>query len=145
LEIRLTGTKLAARPSQSLVSFADELADPLDAPVLDDDPRSVRNALAGAYHLLSPAAAHLFGRLGRYPGSSLCLQTTAAEAGISVRRLRQLFDELIALHLVVEDGPDRYRFHDIVCRFARQCAAELVEWDAVDEWMRQRVADSYRI
>jgi DNA-binding SARP family transcriptional activator len=145
LEIRLTGTKLAARPWQSLTSFADELADQLDDPVLGDDPRSVRAALAGAYELLSPAAAHLFGRLGRYPGSSLCLQTTAAEADISVRKVRQLFDELIAVHLVVEDGPDRYRFHDIVRRFARQCAAELVDRDAVDEWMRQRVADSYRI
>jgi hypothetical protein len=145
LEIRLTGTKLASRPWQSLTSFADELADPLDDPVLEEDPRSVRAALAAAYQALSPAAAHLFGRLGRYPGVSLCLQTTAAEADISVRRVRQLFDELIAVHLVVEDGPDRYRFHDIVRRFARQCAAELVDRDAVDEWMRQRVADSYRI
>ncbi len=145
LEIRLTGTKLAARPWQSLASFADELDDQLDDPVLDEEPRSVRAALAGAYDLLSPAAAHLFGRLGRLAGSSLCLQTTAAEADISVRRVRQLFDELISVHLVVEDGPDRYRFHDVVRRFARRCAAELVDRDAVDEWMRQRVADSYRI
>jgi DNA-binding SARP family transcriptional activator len=145
LEIRLAGTKLVARPWQSLTSFADELADPLDDPVLGEDPRSVRAALAAAYSTLSPAAAHLFGRLGRYPSVSLCLQTTAAEAEISVRRVRQLFDELIAVHLVVEDGPDRYRFHDIVRRFARQCAAELVDRDAVDEWMRQRVVDSYRI
>ncbi|GIH03269.1 hypothetical protein Rhe02_13360 [Rhizocola hellebori] len=145
LEIRLTGSKLAARPWQSLNSFADELAEQLDDPVLGDDPRSVHAALAGAYQSLSPAAAHLFGRLGRYPVSSLCLQTTAAEADISVRRMRQLFDELTTVHLVIEDGPDRYRFHDIVRRFARRCAAELVDRDAVDEWMRQRVADSYRI
>ncbi len=145
LEIRLTGTRLGARPWQSLASFADELEEQGDDPVPGEEERSVCAALTAAYRALSPAAAHLFGRLGRYPDTSLCLQTTAAEAEISVRKVRLLFDELVAVHLVVEDGPNRYRFHDLVRRFARLCAAELTDRDAVDEWMRRRVADSHRI
>jgi hypothetical protein len=76
-------------------------------------------------------------------------------ADSSVRRVRRLLDELAAAHLIVEVGPDRYRIHDVVRRFARQCGAELVDRDAVDELVRHwgtgvtdtagRMADSYRI
>ena len=55
-----------------------------------------------------------------------------------MRRIRRLLDELVAAHLIVEIGPGRYRIHDVVRRFARQCGAELVDRDAVDEWVRDR-------
>ncbi len=136
LAIRLVGTKLAARPWQSLTSFAEELDGQAGLPVLDDDPRSVNAALASAHQSLSPAAAHLFGRLGLYAGDSLRFQVTPTAPDYSVRRLRNLLDELIAVHLIVEDGPGRYRFHDVVGRFARQCSADLADRDTVDDWMR---------
>lgn len=148
---RLAGTKLAARPWQSLASFVDELDDLADQG-LDDDPRSVRAALVSAHKALSPAAAYLFGRFGLSPSSSLSLHhmTTAPER--SLRRLRRLLDELVAAHLIVEVGPGRYRIHDVVRRFARQCGAELVDRDVVDELVRLpgaeaagRVADSHPI
>ncbi len=148
---RLAGTKLAARPWQSLASFADELDDLADQ-ALDDDPRSVRAALVGAHKALSPAAAYLFGRLGLNPSSSLSLHHMTTAPDGSLRRLRQLLDELVAAHLIVEVGPGRYRIHDVVRRFARQCGAELVDRDVVDELVRQtgteaagRVADSHPI
>jgi DNA-binding SARP family transcriptional activator len=154
LAIRLAGTRLAARPWQSLASFVDELDDLADL-VLDDDPRSVRAALVSAHRTLSPAAAYLFGRLGLNPSESLSLQhpTTATES--SIRRVRRLLDELVGAHLIVEVGPDRYRIHDVVRRFARQCGADLVDRDAVDELVRDhgpavtdavgRMADLHRI
>lgn len=140
LAIRLAATLLAARPGQSLASFADWLAEHADDQLLDDDPRSVRAALAEAYRSLSPAAAHLFGRLGLHAGTSVCLQQAAAAEDSSARRVRRLFDELVAVNLIVEAGPDRYRFHDIVRRFARQCGAEIVDRDVIDDWMRRRQA-----
>jgi hypothetical protein len=73
----------------------------------------------------------------------------------SIRRVRRLLDELVAAHLIVEVGPDCYRIHDVVRRFARQCGADLVDRDAVDELVRDhgpavtdavgRMADSHRI
>lgn len=150
---RLAGTKLATRPWQSLASFVDDLDDLADE-ILDEDPRGVRSALAGAYASLSPAAAYLFGRLGLCGLASVGLPHPSA-AVPSVRRVRQLLDELAAAHLIMEDGPDRYRMHDVVRRFARQCGAGLVDQDAVDAWVRHeamaareepgRMADSYRI
>jgi DNA-binding SARP family transcriptional activator len=137
LATRIAGTRLVARPWQSLASFVDELDETADV-VLDDDPRSVRAALASAHKTLSPAAAYLFGRIGLNPSPSLSLHhmTTAGDA--SIRRIRRLLDELVAAHLIVEIGPGRYRIHDVVRRFARQCGAELVDRDAVDEWVRDR-------
>jgi DNA-binding SARP family transcriptional activator len=153
LMIRLAGSQLAARPWQTLASFVDELEEHADLNlVLDEDHRSVRSALAGAYRGLSPAAAHLFGRLG-YGPSSLRLPGTGVAA--DTRRLRRLFDELVAAGLVVDVGADRYRVHDLVRRFARQCSADLMDRDTIDEWARQcdlpvtepadRMADLHRI
>ena len=131
LAARLAGTRLAARPWQSLESFVDELDDLTDL-VLDDDPRSVRAALVSAHDTLSPGAAHLFGRLGLNSSTSLGLQGSTTVGDRSIRRVRRLFDELVSAHLIVQVGPDRYRIHDVVRRFARQCGAELVDQDAVD-------------
>jgi DNA-binding SARP family transcriptional activator len=151
LATRLVGTKLAARPWQSMASFANELDDLADL-VLDDDPRSVRAALVSAHRALSPAAAHLFGRIGLNP-SSLSLRYPATAADPSMRRVRRLLDELVAVNLLLEVGHGRFRLHDVVRRFARQCGAELADRDAVDEWVRDRgtavadglMADSHRI
>jgi len=138
LAIRHAATLLAARPGQPLASFVDELDELAGNPVLNDDPRSVRAALVSAHTTLSPAAAHLFGQLGLSSSASIALQLTAANSGSSIRQLRRLFDELTAVHLIVEDGPDRYHIHDVVRRFARHCGAELADRDTVDEWMRHR-------
>ncbi|MGE5829663.1 MAG: BTAD domain-containing putative transcriptional regulator [Micromonosporaceae bacterium] len=150
LAIRIAGTKLAARPWQSLTDFVDELGELSDLS-LDDDPRSVHEALVSAHRSLSPAAAHLFGRLGLGP-TSPGLQPSA---DTTIGSLRRLFDELVAANLVTEVGPDRYLIHDVIRRFARQCAVELRDRDAVDEWVRRgtapgieavdRMADPYRI
>ncbi|MFD0822910.1 NB-ARC domain-containing protein, partial [Micromonospora zhanjiangensis] len=137
LAIRLVGSKLAARPGQELASFADELVESADD-LLVGDLRSVHAALASAHRSLSPAAAHLFGRLGLDPNSARCIHTTVPTADASARRVRRLIDELIAVNLVAEAGPDCYRFHDLVYRFARARGAELVDQDLVDEWMRHR-------
>lgn len=132
---RLAGTRVAARAWQSLASLVDEL-DELTGQILDDDPRSVQAALASAHATLSPAAAYLFGRLGRGRSPVVRLHPTTP-TDPSARQLRRLLDELVAAHLIVEVGPDRYRIHDVVQRFARRHAAELADGEAVvDEFVR---------
>ncbi|HEX6869767.1 MAG TPA: BTAD domain-containing putative transcriptional regulator [Micromonosporaceae bacterium] len=159
LAIRLAGTKLAARPWQSLASFVDELheledLEDVDELAPDEEARSVRAALASAHQTLSPAAAYLFSRLGLNPASSLSSLPQVLTKP-STRRVRRLLDELVAAHLIVEVGPERYRIHDVVHRFARKCGADLVDRDAVDEWVGHRsvqasetvscMVDSHRI
>ncbi|MEU4679099.1 BTAD domain-containing putative transcriptional regulator [Micromonospora sp. NPDC023737] len=126
LAIRSVAALLAARPGQSVSSFADELWEQGDGLLLDGDQRSVHTALAGAYRMLSPAAAHLFVRLGLTGQPSFRLCRTAA--GSQLSQTRRLFDELVAADLIVESGSDCYRFHDVVHRFARRCGEELNAW-----------------
>jgi DNA-binding SARP family transcriptional activator len=153
LATRLAGTKLAARPWQSVASFAHELDDLADL-ALEDDPRSVHGALVSAHKALSPAAAYLFVRIGFHPAAlSLRYPTTAADP--AMRFVRRLLDELVAANLLLEVGAGRYRLHDVVRRFARRCGEELADRDAVDEWVGRpapaaadppdRMADSQRI
>jgi DNA-binding SARP family transcriptional activator len=126
LAIRLAAALLAARPGQSIASFADELGEQGDGLVLDGDQRSVQAALAGAYRALSPAAAHLFVRLGLTGKPSFQLRRTAADGQLS--QTRRLFDELVSANLIVEAGSDSYQFHEVVHRFARRCGDELNAW-----------------
>jgi len=131
LAIRIAGATLASRSRQSLVSFADELAEGVDVLCVADDPRTVRAALAEAHAALDPAAMRLFGQLGLLPGDSACLHLAAAVANVSAVRARQLLDQLISANLVVETGSDRYWFHDMVLRYARQCGATLPDREVV--------------
>jgi predicted ATPase len=126
LAIRLAAALLLERPGQSLASFADELSELGDGPVLDGDPRSVEAALAGAYRALSPAAAHLFVRLGLNNQPFVKLRRTEPEAPL--HHTRRLFDELVTANLIVDAGGDCYQFHEIVHRFARRCGGELSAW-----------------
>ena len=132
LAIRIAGATLASRSRQSLASFADELAEGVDVLSVADDPRTVRAALAEAHAGLDPAAMRLFGQLGLLPGASACLQLAAAVANVSAVRARQLLDQLISANLVVETGSDRYWFHDMVLRYARQCGATLPDREVVE-------------
>ncbi len=133
LVIRLAGATLAARSTQSLTSFAEELRERADVLAIADDPRTVRAALTQAVASLDPAAERLFSQLGLLPGTSVSLQLAAAAAGTSVMRARRLLDELISANLVVETGPDRYWFHDLIWRYARRCGAGLSDREVIEE------------
>jgi hypothetical protein len=139
LVTRLVGTRLAAQPWQSMASLVEEL-DELADRILEEDPRGLRAALVSAHASLSPAAAYLLGRLGLSSSTIVSLYHPTPAAGTSLRRVRELLNELVAAHLLVEIGQDRFRIHDVVRRFARQCGAELVDRDAVDDWVRHRTA-----
>jgi len=133
LTVRHVAAKLASRPSQPVAEFVQELQEDghgeyADGLVLEGDSRSVHSALASAHQSLSPGAARLFGRLGLHAGE-ICLHLAAAAADTSVRRVRRLLDELVAVHLIVETVSGRFCFHDVIGRFARQRARE-EEWSA---------------
>jgi DNA-binding SARP family transcriptional activator len=135
LLLRHAAAKLAMRPSQSVSAYVAELERHAPAVVLGDDPRSVDDALGTAYDVLTPDAARLFERLGLLTGE-FCLHLAAAAAGTTGHRVRILLDELVGTHLVVEGGSGRFRYHEVVGRYARRLASQqewtLAGWGAVD-------------
>ncbi|GIE74277.1 hypothetical protein Aph02nite_02270 [Actinoplanes philippinensis] len=133
LTLRQAGAMLAARSAQPLASFADELRERADTLTVADDPRTVRAALAQARITVDPAAGRLFDQLGTLPAGSVRLDLAAAVAGLTRSRTRRLLDELISANLMVETGPDRYGWHDMVRRYARRRGIGMSDRDVAVE------------
>lgn len=133
LTLRQAGAMLAARSTQPLASFAEELRERADTLTVADDPRTVRAALAQARIAVDPAAGRLFDQLGVLPAGSVRLDLAAAVAGIAVSRTRRLLDELISANLMVETGPDRYGWYAMVRRYARRRGFGMSDRDVAAE------------
>lgn len=159
LALRIAAAKLVGRPGQSVRELVDVLAgaDRLDALSVEADSRSVRAVFATAYRALRRPAARLFRLLGLHPGGTFTAGLAAALAGLPAPAAARALADLAAAHLVVGAGPDRYRFHDLIGLFARQCAtldepeperaeaaARLVDWYLASTYAANRIADPGR-
>ncbi|MDG4820533.1 BTAD domain-containing putative transcriptional regulator [Asanoa sp. WMMD1127] len=122
IALRVAAARLSGRPRQPIAELVAELSDSgLDALSVDD--HSVRAVFAGAYQALSDPAARMFRLVGLHPGSTVSSWLAAAVVGDTHGRGRRGVDELAAAHLLSEVAVGRYRFHDLMRRYAVECAA----------------------
>ncbi|MFK5687966.1 hypothetical protein ACI3GN_15500, partial [Lactiplantibacillus plantarum] len=75
-----------------------------------------------SYHTLKPEAARLFRFLGVHPGPDIGVTAAASLAGMSPREVRPLLAELTRAHLIEEQAPGRYAFHDLLRAYAAELA-----------------------
>ncbi len=141
LAVRIAAAKIVGRTDHTdrpLAALVNELAGAgrLDALAIDGGSRSVRAVFASAYGALDPAAARLFRLLGLHPGQTVSHHLAAAMAGLPMAAARESIDALVNAHLLNEAGPGRWRMHDLVALFARQCAVS-------DETAHVRMLDWY--
>jgi tetratricopeptide (TPR) repeat protein len=124
LALRIAAAKLAAQPRRTIRDLTQDLAgaDRLDLLSVDGDSRSVRAVFVSAYGVLTATGARLFRLLGLHPGQTFGPHAAAAVADLTIGAARQAVDELVTAHLAIRAGAERYRFHDLVQLFARQCA-----------------------
>ncbi len=124
LAIRIAGARLAARPSWSLSTLAERLADQqrrLTELRLGD--LGVRGSLLVSYQALDdPGAARLLRLLGLLDGPDVTLPAAAALLGEPATVTQDALDELVDTHLLDEAPAGRYRLHDLVRLFARERA-----------------------
>jgi tetratricopeptide (TPR) repeat protein len=73
---------------------------------------------------VSPGASRLFQLLSLHPGPDFAAPAAAALAGVPVREARRLLTELADLHLLGEQLPGRYAFHDLLRAHAAELLAE---------------------
>src|SRR5256885_7635465 len=90
----------------------------------DGEAEAVRTAFAWSYRALPEPAARVFRLLGLHPGAEFGVAAAAAVAGIDANQVRQQLDILAGLHLVEENGPDRYQFHDLLRIYATDQARQ---------------------
>jgi DNA-binding SARP family transcriptional activator/tetratricopeptide (TPR) repeat protein len=123
LALRIIGEQVASRPEVPIRDLVDELAGHL----LDndsDEEASLAGAFAWSYDALRPDVARLFRILGLHPGRSISVEAAAALLSMPVSRVQRLLDAMARTHLVGHERLRRYRFHDLVRRFAADRAEE---------------------
>ncbi|MEV7625123.1 tetratricopeptide repeat protein [Actinoplanes sp. NPDC089786] len=130
LAIRIAAQLAASRPRLPLADLVEELGDERRRlAVLDtgDDPRAaVSTVFSWSIRHLAPPARHLFALLGLHPGPEFGPAAAAALAGTDVPAGRRALAAVARAHLVQENGPGRYRMHDLLRAYAvERAVAEL--------------------
>ncbi|WP_043573372.1 NB-ARC domain-containing protein [Actinopolyspora erythraea] len=111
---------LAARPHRSLAHAANQLREQRQrlATLPPSDDFSARSVVDICYRGLSSQAATLYRRLAQHPRGDLPVELTRHLAGIEGSDCERALAELHDARLL-EAGPQRYWFHDLVLAHAR--------------------------
>jgi len=102
----------------------------------------VRAVFSWSYQRLDAVAAWVFRLLGLHPGPDITAAAAASLTGLGMVQTRRALAELAGCHLVAEQLPGRFGFHDLL----RAYATELVGTHDTDAECRvacQRILDHY--
>jgi DNA-binding SARP family transcriptional activator/tetratricopeptide (TPR) repeat protein len=124
LALNIAAAQAATRPGRPLAALTAGLRDArdrLDALDADDD-TSVRSAFSWSYGQLSELTARVFRLLGLHPGPDIAVPAAASLACLSRGDTRRVLAELTAAHLVDENTPGRFAFHDLLRAYAAEQA-----------------------
>jgi DNA-binding SARP family transcriptional activator/tetratricopeptide (TPR) repeat protein len=129
LALRVVAEHVNSRPRVPLTDFVEELRDGRTLLGLGDSgygqDGSVRAAFAHSYRALDPDGQRLFRLLGLNPGADIGLDTAVALAGWERRYTKRVLDILVDAYLLAQpESRERYRFHDLVRKYAQECAAD---------------------
>jgi tetratricopeptide (TPR) repeat protein len=125
LALRLVAARLAARPSWAIADMADELRDEqhrLAAMRVEDV--SVRAAFELSYRGLGEQEKAVFRRLGLHSAGELGLPVAVALGGVDRTTGRDAMERLVDYSLIRETARHRYRMHDLMRQYARECASD---------------------
>jgi DNA-binding SARP family transcriptional activator/tetratricopeptide (TPR) repeat protein len=127
LALRGIADRVVARPRVQLAEFVAELRDTPNLLGLGDDgsgAESVRTVVSWSYRNLTPDQQLLFRQLGLHPGPDISLDAAAALAGRDRAQTKHGLDVLVSAHLLAQpESLDRYRFHDLLRKYAAECGA----------------------
>ncbi|MGM9383046.1 AfsR/SARP family transcriptional regulator [Streptomyces antibioticus] len=133
LALRVAAARLAGDPALRTADLVAEMREggKLEALEWDADANSpLRTAFSVSYRVLAPGARRLFRLLGLFPGAEFTGETAAALLDAPLPQARRLLGALVSAHLVEPVVVGRYRFHDLLREYARECA--LAEETAAD-------------
>lgn len=125
LALRIAAANLTNRPHQSIATHVKELrsTDGLSALAIDgDEETAVENALDFSYKAVAADAQRMLRLLGLTPGADFTPEAAAGLMGTTRADAKILLDRLAIAHLMEERAPDRFTFHDLLRRYARQRA-----------------------
>lgn len=89
------------------------------------DPHTdLRAALSWSYRALDADAAAMFRQLGLHPSNDIGIEAASALAGLPPRTARRTLDRLADAHLVHQRREGRFELHDLIRRYAAECAEQ---------------------
>jgi tetratricopeptide (TPR) repeat protein/DNA-binding SARP family transcriptional activator len=123
LALRIVGVHVAEQTQTHIADLVDELDRHLLRSESDDDEEaSLERVFSWSYDALAPEAARLFRLLSWFPGTSFSPEAAAAMFGADPSRVQSLLNILARANLVDQAGIRRYRFHDLLLRYAGDMA-----------------------
>ncbi|MFD7997970.1 AfsR/SARP family transcriptional regulator [Streptomyces mirabilis] len=124
LALAVVAARAANHPAFPLAAIAAELRQShgsLDA-FSASGSADTRAAFSWSYRLLPPECAQLFRLLALHPGPHFTAHAAAALAALPTRQARLALGELANAHLITEQAPGRYVFHDLLRAYAAELA-----------------------
>ena len=121
LAVRIVAARLAARPTWTIGTMLDRLADEghrIDELRVGD--LAVGASFEMGYRQLDPHQAEAFRLAAAVQVVDLSLSSVAALLGVDERRADDLLESLIDVAMLESRGPGRYRHHDLLRAFALQ-------------------------
>ncbi|NBE98585.1 MULTISPECIES: AfsR/SARP family transcriptional regulator [unclassified Nonomuraea] len=121
LALAIIAARVAVRPGVPLAAIAEELREApgvLDALDAGDAATRVRAVFSWSYRILDDDVARMFRMLATHRGPRIGVAAAASLAGVPVRAARTLLERLAGAHLVTEDAPGTYAFHDLMRAYA---------------------------
>lgn len=143
LALRIAGGRLRSRPKWTMGDYAKRLSDErrrLEQLQLGD--LDVRASFTISYGELSPEDARLFRLLGLLVGQDFEPRVAAALLGSEQEEAEDAVERLVDAQLLEPADQGRYRFHDLVRLFARDCLAQ-EETEEASQAARLRVVEWY--
>jgi tetratricopeptide (TPR) repeat protein/transcriptional regulator with XRE-family HTH domain len=128
LALAVAAARAAARPGFRLAALAAELRDTagrLDALDTGDPAVNVRAVFSWSYQQLTGESARMFRLLGLHPGPDISVRAAASLAATAEPETRRLLAELARAHLIAEQAPGRYAFHDLLRAYAAAQARDI--------------------
>ncbi|WP_229712878.1 AfsR/SARP family transcriptional regulator [Streptomyces fuscichromogenes] len=125
LALSIITARALMNPTFPLSGIAAELMEAngsLDAFDGLDAATDVRTVFGWSYRILTGEAARLFRLLSLHPGPDIGTHAAGALADRPTARVRSLLAELTRAHLLTEEAPGRYRFHDLLRAYANELA-----------------------
>ena len=123
LAIRIAAARLAARRTWTVSFLARRLAD--ERRLLDElraGDLAVKATFELGYGQLAPEQARAFRLLALPDGPDISLEAAAAVLDLDPYDAEQLLETLVDTSLLESAAPARYRYHDLLRLYARDCA-----------------------
>ncbi|WP_146108289.1 tetratricopeptide repeat protein [Actinokineospora auranticolor] len=124
LALAVAAGRAAERTSFPLSALVAELRTErrrLDVLDTGDPGTTVRSVFSWSYQALSPSAQQMFRLLGATPGADIGFPAVVSLMGEAPGWTRGVLGELTRANLLEEHLPGRYRLHDLLSEYAREC------------------------